>query len=75
MDHSATAVRPFGLRFARRPRGHVALDLESVGYDEERQVGIAVEGDRWVPLARHSMAVTLHSSGETPREDEIYDKA
>jgi putative ATP-grasp target RiPP len=75
MNHSATAVRPFGLRFARRPRTRVELDVDSIGYDDERQVAIAVDGDGWVPLARHSMSVTLQTSGETPREDEIYDKA
>lgn len=74
MNHSATAVRPFGLRFARRPRTRVELDIDSVGYDEERQIAVAPEGGEWVPLARHSMAQTLQTSGETPREDEIYDK-
>jgi putative ATP-grasp target RiPP len=74
MNHSATAVRPFGLRFARRPRTHVELDVESIGYDEERQIAVAADGDGWVPLAHHSMAQTLQTSGETPREDEIYDR-
>lgn len=72
---TGTPPRPLGLRFARPPRGRVDLDLDRVGYDEDRQIGLAAQGTGWVPLAHHAMAQTLQTSGETPREDEIYDKA
>jgi putative ATP-grasp target RiPP len=67
--------RPFGLRFARPPRGRIDLDLDQVRYDEERQVAVALDGPDWVPLADHSLSVTLQTSGDGPREDEIYDKS
>ncbi|HEY3507187.1 MAG TPA: putative ATP-grasp-modified RiPP [Actinocatenispora sp.] len=77
-EHEKVTARggaPFGLRFARRPSTSIDLDLDHVGYDEQAQVAIARDGDRWVPLIDHRMSVTLQTSGETPREDEIYDKS
>lgn len=67
--------RPFGLRFATAPTGTVELDLDEVDYDDALQIAVARDGDRWVPLARHSMGVTLQTSGRSPHEDEIYDKS
>lgn len=68
-------ARPFGLRFARPPAQPVALDLDAVRYDEDRQITLAPDGGEWVPLADHSLSVTLQTSGDGPREDEIYDKS
>lgn len=72
---AGTTGRPFGLRFARRPRRPVELDLDRVRYDEQRQIALAPDGSDWVPLANHSLSVTLQTSGNSPREDEIYDKS
>lgn len=72
---AAEPVRPFGLSFARRPRQPVELDLAQVRYDEDRQIAIAPDGPDWVPLTDHSLSVTLQTSGDGPREDEIYDKS
>ena len=71
----AVRPRPFGLRFARPPRQPVELDLAQVRYDEERQIALVPDGTGWVPLADHSLSVTLQTSGDGPREDEIYDKS
>lgn len=69
------AARPFGLRFARTPSNPVDLDLDRIDYDEERQIAVAADGPRWVPITDHSLSVTLQTSGASPREDEIYDKS
>lgn len=74
-ESTAHGRAPFGLRFARRPSTSIDLDLDHVGYDERAQLAIALDGDRWVPLIDHRLSVTLQTSGETPREDEIYDKS
>lgn len=68
-------ARPFGLRFAQPPRQPVELDLDQVRYDEERQIALVPDDTGWVPLADHSLSVTLQTSGDGPREDEIYDKS
>ncbi|GAA4217263.1 putative ATP-grasp-modified RiPP [Actinocatenispora rupis] len=73
--YTAHRDAPFGLRFAQRPTSSIDLDLDLVSYDEEAQLAVARDGDRWVPLIDHRMSVTLQTSGETPREDEIYDKS
>ncbi|BCJ26799.1 hypothetical protein AB0I55_29890 [Actinocatenispora sera] len=70
-----TAGTPFGLRFARTPRAGVELDLDHVRYDERSQRSLAADGDRWLPLIDHRLAQTLQTSGESPREDEIFDKS
>jgi|GEM_PF-5017457 len=70
-----SAELPFGLRFARTPRSSVRLDLDQVRYDERSQRAFAADGDRWLPLIDHRLAQTLQTSGESPREDEIFDKS
>lgn len=70
----ARSHRPFGLRFATLPSETFDLDLDAVTYDARRQMAVARDGDRVVPLAAHSMGVTLQTSGQIPREDEIFDK-
>jgi len=68
---------PFGLRFATVPAAD-PLDLDAVRYDEARQVAVLrdeADGHREVPLHRHSMGVTLRTTGQVPREDEIHDKS
>lgn len=68
---------PFGLRFAVVPVAD-GLDLDAVRYDDVRQVAVlrdAAAGGREVPLHRHSMGVTLRTTGQVPREDEIHDKS
>ncbi|MGA8113481.1 MAG: putative ATP-grasp-modified RiPP [Actinocatenispora sp.] len=74
-DARQHAIRPFGLRYARTPGNPIDLDLDQIGYDEVRQIAVAADGPHWVPLTDHSMSVTLQTSGESPREDEIYDKS
>ncbi len=69
-----SAGRPFGLRFASLPSETLDLDLDTVSYDTRRQVAVARDGDQLVPLAAHSMGLTLQTSGQIPREDEIFDK-
>jgi putative ATP-grasp target RiPP len=67
-------VRPFGLRFARVPARSADLDLGLVSYDDVRQIAVARDGDALVPLAGHRMGLTLQTTGQIPREDEVYDK-
>ncbi|MFD2419606.1 putative ATP-grasp-modified RiPP [Amycolatopsis pigmentata] len=51
----ATEVRPFGLRPAVPPRVISSLDIDSLGYDDEAQVGLVrCDGAGMVPLARHT---------------------
>jgi putative ATP-grasp target RiPP len=71
----STAAAPFGLRFARTPRAGVELDLDHVRYDERSQRSLVADGDRLLPLIDHRLAQTLQTSGESPREDEIFDKS
>ena len=68
-------VRPFGVRFATVPADAVDLDLDAVGYDDDRQIATAWDGTARVPLTRHAMGITLRTTGEIPREDEIHDKS
>lgn len=67
-------VRPFGLRFARVPSPRADLDLDLVSYDDVRQIAVARDGDALVPLTGHRMGLTLQTTGQIPREDEVYDK-
>ncbi|TQS42448.1 putative ATP-grasp-modified RiPP [Cryptosporangium phraense] len=69
------AVRPFGLRFATLPRNGVELPLEAISYDDDAQVALARDGAGWTPLTEHSMGLTLRTTGQIPREDEIHDKS
>lgn len=68
-------VRPFGLRFAQLPQNSVELPLESISYDDDAQVALARDGGGWTPLTEHSMGLTLRTTGQIPREDEIHDKS
>jgi putative ATP-grasp target RiPP len=67
--------RPFGLRFATRPQRPFVLPLDAIIYDDDAQVALAREGAGWAPLADHSMGLTLRTTGQIPREDEIHDKS
>ena len=69
------AARPFGLRFATLPQRAVDLPLDAIAYDDDAQVALAREGSGWAPLADHSMGLTLRTTGQIPREDEIHDKS
>jgi hypothetical protein len=69
------ANQPFGLRFATQPGEGVDLRLETIGYDEDAQVALAKDEAGWTPLIRHSMGLTLRTTGQIPREDEIHDKS
>lgn len=76
------AGQPFGLRFARVPIRLEEVDLTAVRYDEGRQLAVLRErpgpggtGGGEVALHRHSMGVTLQTTGQVPREDEIHDKS
>ncbi|GAA0237280.1 putative ATP-grasp-modified RiPP [Cryptosporangium japonicum] len=71
----AGAARPFGLRFATLPDRAVNLPLDTIAYDDDSQVALAREGAGWAPLANHSMGLTLRTTGQIPREDEIHDKS
>ncbi|MFG1928567.1 putative ATP-grasp-modified RiPP [Cryptosporangium sp. NPDC048952] len=68
-------VRPFGLRFATPPERAVDLPLDTIAYDDDSQVALARDGAGWAPLANHSMGLTLRTTGQIPREDEIHDKS
>ncbi len=67
--------RPFGLRFAVTPSTTIDIDLDAIDYDEDRQIAMTWSGGQRVPLTDHRMGVTLQSSGEVPREDDIWDKS
>ena len=69
------ANRPFGLRFATAPSNQIDLRLEAIGYDEQAQVALALDEEGWTPLIQHSMGLTLRTTGQIPREDEIHDKS
>lgn len=69
------ANRPFGLRFATAPGNQVDLRLEAIGYDEQAQIALALDAGGWTPLIQHSMGLTLRTTGQIPREDEIHDKS
>lgn len=63
----ATAVRPFGLRFAVSPPVVTGLDLDAMRYDPVRQVGMMDTPDGLVPLARHttgSTSTVTHADGQ-----------
>jgi hypothetical protein len=71
------ATRPFGLRYAIAPTpsdSALTLDLDRIRYDEVGQIALAWDDTAWVPLVEHSMGLTLHTTGQIPREDEIHDK-
>ena len=68
-------ARPFGLRFAMLPQRAVDLPLDTIAYDDDAQVALARDGAGWAPLATHSMGLTLRTTGQIPREDEIHDKS
>jgi hypothetical protein len=70
-----SANRPFGLRFAIVPGDSVDLRLEAISYDEQAQVALALDDAGWTPLIQHSMGLTLRTTGQIPREDEIHDKS
>jgi len=72
---TVSTARPFGLRFATLPQGAVDLPLDAIVYDDDAQVALAREGAGWAPLAGHSMGLTLRTTGQIPREDEIHDKS
>jgi hypothetical protein len=72
------ATRPVGLRYAQRPAASettVQLDLERIRYDEATQIALAWDDTSWIPLIEHSMGLTLRTTGQIPREDEIHDKS
>ena len=70
-----SANQPFGLRFAILPSNNIDLRLETIGYDEQAQVALALDEGGWTPLIQHSMGLTLRTTGQIPREDEIHDKS
>ena len=67
--------RPFGLRFATLPQDSIDLPLDTIAYDDDAQVALARDGAGWTPLINHSMGLTLRTTGQIPREDEIHDKS
>jgi putative ATP-grasp target RiPP len=67
--------RPFGLRFATVPADAVDVQLDAIDYDEHAQIALARDEAGWVPLINHSMGLTLRTTGQIPREDEIHDKS
>ncbi|SHN44583.1 putative ATP-grasp-modified RiPP [Cryptosporangium aurantiacum] len=71
----AATEQPFGLRFATRPQGAVDLPLDAIAYDDDTQTALARDGAGWTPLIHHSMGLTLRTTGQIPREDEIHDKS
>lgn len=71
----AGSVRPFGLRFATPPQRAIDLPWDTIAYDDDAQVALARDGAGWAPLATHSMGLTLRTTGQIPREDEIHDKS
>lgn len=72
---SSPDARPFGLRFATLPQQAIELPLDTIAYDDDAQVALARDGAGWAPLATHSMGLTLRTTGQIPREDEIHDKS
>src|SRR5712672_2439929 len=58
----ASAVRPYGLTLAVRPRDSVCLDPDALAYDVARQIGLIREDDAMVPLLRHTDGKTSTST-------------
>jgi putative ATP-grasp target RiPP len=50
---------PLALRYAVAPVQVAILDLEGVGYDEQRQIGVVRQGDVLIPLLKHSTGWTM----------------
>jgi putative ATP-grasp target RiPP len=57
-DICAAEALPFGLRRAVVSPAVPVGDLSAYGYDHDRQIGIVHEGDRVVPLLRHTHGQT-----------------
>jgi putative ATP-grasp target RiPP len=77
-DGAEPVTKPFGLRFATVPAetaSTVRLDLRRIRYDEAGQIALAWDEAGWIPLIEHSMGLTLRTTGQIPREDEIHDKS
>jgi len=49
-----SAVRPFGLTLAVRPRTNIRIDPAMLGYDDVRQIGLIHDGGQMVPMSRHT---------------------
>jgi hypothetical protein len=69
------ANQPFGLRYATLPGDGVEVHLDAIEYDEQAQVALARDETGWTPLIQHSMGLSLRTTGQIPREDEIHDKS
>lgn len=64
---SGPATRPFGLRYASTSTSAATADTATLGYDEQRQIGIAHDGNAWVPLMRHTTGATTTATSDSHR--------
>lgn len=66
--------RPFGLRFVSTP-ARQSLDLATVSYDADQQIGVVERDGEWTPLPVVNSPMTVESTGEVgrPTYDEIHD--
>jgi putative ATP-grasp target RiPP len=55
---AASAVRPFGLTLAVRPRKNIRFNPDELGYDVVGQIGLIRDGDVMVPMSRHTDGTT-----------------
>ncbi|MGH4017252.1 MAG: putative ATP-grasp-modified RiPP [Pseudonocardiaceae bacterium] len=50
----ASALRPFGLTLAVPSRTSVRINPAELGYDDARQIGLIRDGEKMVPLSKHT---------------------
>lgn len=70
-DNGSAATRPFGATLAVAPGEVAAIDLDALSYDADQQIGLIRDGDRLVPLARHTDGRTSTSTASrdgTPQD-------
>ena len=71
-DHSdASAVRPFGLRFATTPTAAAVVDIDwsKVGYDQAHQITTVTEDDGTVlPAMKHTSTRTSTTTSSHDRK-------
>lgn len=64
---------PFGLRQAVETPAAPIGDPASYGYDHDRQVGVVFDGERLLPLLKHTTGKTntvTHPDGAVPRDSD-----
>jgi putative ATP-grasp target RiPP len=68
-----TSHRPFGLTLATKSTPSVTIDLTSLCYDSEQQIGLIRDGERMVPFSKHTdgqtSTITDGGDGQNTNKD------